>query len=100
MLLFGGVEILGKDALAGFKPFDVFYLREVEQHPAADDALTGDIDRAFAGAEESHLAPAEAVVHPAVPEDVAERVQVGGRETVMGDREVVRGAAHAMFGRV
>src|SRR5229473_2327012 len=87
--LFGGVEILGVDRLAQFKEIDLFQLRDIEQNAAADDAVARNVDRTFARTPSPDLAAAEAVVHLALPEDVAEGGEMREGHPVRSNREEV-----------
>ena len=64
---------------------------DVEQHAARDDPVFADGDRVAHRAGAEHLRGVEAVVHLALVEDVAERVDVCVGHSVRGDREVVAG---------
>src|SRR5580658_5041752 len=89
MELFGGVEIVRVDRLAWFQPFDILELGDVEQDTTADNAVASHVDRASASAEASDFALAEAVIHLALPKDMAKCVQMGMSHSVRGNGEIV-----------
>ena len=89
MVLFGGLEIFGENMRARFEPVRFFEFGDIEQDAAADDAVGGDVDRAFAGTVGADFAGVEAVIHLAFPEDVAERVEMGIGEAVRRDGEII-----------
>src|SRR6266851_9922029 len=90
MVALGGVEVFGINRSARLDPVGLFDLRDIEQHAAANDAAAGDVDRALMSALEIDLAlGVEAVVELAAVEVMAERVEMGGREAVGLDREII-----------
>ena len=95
MRTFGGVEVLGENALTQLHPFEVLKARDIEQNAAAHDPVARDVDPALACAPAADLAGAEAVVHLALPEHVAEGVEMGERHPVRRDREVVQRGGQA-----
>ncbi len=89
MILLRRVEILGGYLDVLIEPVGFLELGDIEQDAAADDALAGDVDCAFLGAVRTDFGRVEAVVHLALVEDMAKHVQMGIREPMRCDREIV-----------
>src|ERR1700752_4737547 len=89
MRLFGCIQIRGQNVIAGFKPFDLSYSRDVEQYATARNTLAGNIDCAFPCPLRADLGSIKPVIHLALPKHMAECVYVGGREAMKRDRKIV-----------
>ncbi len=105
-VLLGALEIVGKDRLAILQERNAARARHVEQNTARDDTVAKLVNAEFERPVRRHVLDRVAVVQLALVEDVAERVDVRGGESVGRDREVVaapsfrRGPGHVVSDRV
>ena len=90
---FGRLELVGEDRRARLEGLLTQELRNVEQDAAGDDAvaqvMNAQLDRPMC----RHRLRGVAVVEVALMEDVAQRVEVAGGESVRGEGEVVGAVA-------
>src|ERR1700752_3003542 len=78
----GPFEILGKDRIARFEPFNSANTRNIKEHATRDYAVAGDLNRALVRALEVDLAIIESIVHFAVIKMMAEGIEMRGRQAV------------------
>ena len=101
LALFGRFKVLREDALARFHPVDALGRRHVEQHPTSHNPVPqlGDrqVGRAAARIDQMR---GLAVVHLAVPEDVAQTIEVRNRVPVIHQPEELQRPTHPRHARL
>src|SRR5207253_3148659 len=89
MVFLGCIEVVACNANIIFEPFDAPDLWNIEQNAAADDTLFGHVYGALLGTVRADLGSIETVVHLALMEDVAERIEMSICQSMRRDGEIV-----------
>jgi hypothetical protein len=89
------VEAVGEHVLVRVEPADASDAGYVEEHPATDQAIAQQVDRAGHRPSGGDLCIGDSSIEHAVVHDMTERVDVAVSLVVVVDADVVLGEAHA-----